>query len=181
MGRNNQSSITTSEARNNATASFILPRPTLAGYGPDYAFDGDLMVISEWLHHSHDNHVILKAASKGKRKQIRLFRNQSGNHRYVGEIGNELFFLTNHKAPNRKVVAVEIDRENLEVVSTRVIVPESESHIKRAYCLDHTVLLEYMNKSSGRTVLIESNLDGQQKRVKLPDRRNPFRNKPHQR
>lgn len=136
--------------------------------GIEFAFEGDLMVVAEWLHHSHDNHVILKAASKGRRKRIRLFNKQAGTHRYIGEIGNELFFLTNHKAPKRKLVAVEINRKTLCVVRQRVIVPESDSNIKRAYCLDDSILLEYMDKVSGRTVLIEAGLDGRQRRIKLP-------------
>lgn len=136
--------------------------------GIDFAFDGALMVVAEWLHHSHDNHIILKASSKGRRKRIRLFNKQSGTHRYIGEIGNELFFLTNHKAPKRKLVAVEIDRKNLSVLKQRTVIPESDSNIKRAYCLDDSVLLEYMDKTSGRTLLIEADLEGNQKRIKLP-------------
>lgn len=136
--------------------------------GIDFAFDGDLMVVAEWLHHSHDNHIILKASSKGRRKRIRLFNKQSGTHRYIGEIGNQLFFLSNHKAPKRKLVAVEIDRKSLSVIRQRTVIPESDSNIKRAYCLDDSVLLEYMDKTSGRTVLIEADLHGNQRRIKLP-------------
>jgi|GEM_PF-224053 Serine proteases of the peptidase family S9A len=136
--------------------------------GIDFAFDGDLMVIAEWLHHSHDNHIILKASSKGRRKRIRLFNKQSGTHRYIGEIGNELFFLTNHKAPKRKLVAVEIDRKTLSVIRQRTMIPECDSNIKRAYCLEDSVLVEYMDKTSGRTVLIEADLAGRQKTIKLP-------------
>lgn len=101
------------------------------GFSPRVTDDGRYLILENWKGSEPQSQIFLKDLSNDSSEVEPLIVGFDAEYAFVGSIGDNLFFVTDHDAPNRRLISVQVGdvkRENwTEIISERKDVLESVS------------------------------------------------------
>ena len=101
------------------------------------------------------NSLSLKDLSKAGSKIINVVPGFSAVFNPVGNIGNELIFLTDYKAPRKRLVM--INANNLAETKWKELVAQNENILSGAYMAGNKLILHYMQAASSHLYIYNLN------------------------
>jgi prolyl oligopeptidase len=114
---------------------------------PEWSFftyvtdDGRYLALMVW-HKGDKNMVVVFDREESNAEPTILIDEFEDSWAPGGNIGSEILFLTNHEAPNYRIVA--IDTENPAKESWRDVIPEAESVLTDASFVGDHIIAEYL-------------------------------------
>lgn len=99
----------------------VLERPDFPkwGFSPEVTDDGRYLIISNWKGSEPQSQVFIKDLRDPGAKVTELITGFDAEYMWVGSVDDTLYFLTDHEAPRRRVIAVDVknsDRSNWKEV-----------------------------------------------------------------
>lgn len=146
--------------------ALVYARPDVPemGFGATVTRDGRYLVISATRGTDPRNDVFVQDLEAGG--DIRpLFDAFDAAYWFVGNTGSTLYFLTDREAPNRRLVAVELERPEPE--HWRELVPESEAVLQSATIVHERLVVSALSDVASRLTIhtLEGDLE---REVELP-------------
>ncbi len=117
--------------------------------------DGQFLVITLFDGYER-NGVELLDLHDPAAKAIPLFRAWDALYTFIGSHGNELYFLTTRRAPNREVIAVNV-RHPVSVQTPSIIVPESDAALEDARYVGGHVIARYVHDAHSVVEVFQRN------------------------
>ena len=78
------------------------------GFSPQVTDDGRYLILENWKGSEPESQIFLKDLSKDSSVVEPLIVGFDAEYTFVGSEGEKLFFLTDHNAPNRRVISVQV-------------------------------------------------------------------------
>ncbi len=101
------------------------------GFSPRVTDDGRYLIIENWKGSEPQSQVFVKDLQRPESEIVPLITGFDAEYQWVASIEDTLYFLTDHQAPKRRVIAVKADQPNredwLEVIGETTDVLESVS------------------------------------------------------
>jgi prolyl oligopeptidase len=94
------------------------------------------------------NSIMIQDLSKKDSKPAILAGKFDNDFEYIGNIGNEALFITNYKAPKRRLIAINPDKP--AEASWRVIVPQENNILLNVALAGNKLVMHYMKDASSR-------------------------------
>ncbi len=126
------------------------------GFEPQVSDDGRFLVISVWQGSDERTRIHYIDLEKEPMKVIRLLDDFDAAYKYVGNTGTVFYFLTDLDAPNKRIIAVDIEHPQRE--RWRELVPEGEGVIKEAVVAGDRFVISSLVDVKGRVTV--HRLDG---------------------
>ncbi len=112
---------------------FDNPRQPENGFSTSISSDERFLIVSEW-HGTSGNRIYFKDLSQGNSKFVQLNQDFKYDFWFVDEINGKLLFITNYKAPNYKLIAV--DPQNPKPQNWTDLLPERDYVLKSVSIAD---------------------------------------------
>lgn len=99
------------------------------GFSPTVSDDGRFLVITNWRSTEPVSQVFVKDLTKEEQPVQPLITGFDADYEFVGNEGDEMFFITDEDAPRRRLIAVNLDdaSKRREVIATTSDVLQSAS------------------------------------------------------
>ena len=110
-------------------------------FSPYVTDDGRYLILTIW-HKGHKQQVAVLDRQQSGTEPVLLIEGFDFSWGSLGNLGSELLFLTNHEAPNYRVVAIDLD--DPAESSWRQIVPEGEDVLADASLIGGHIVAEYL-------------------------------------
>jgi prolyl oligopeptidase len=122
--------------------------------------DGDYLVLT-LAEGYFENGVYYMDLSRPERPLVRLLDYWDGLYEFLGNSGQRFYFLTTKDAPNKRVIAIDLERPTPD--QWQEIVPEAETPIYAASLGGDHVVLHYLTDahSTVRLVRLNGGADGE--------------------
>ena len=101
---------------------------------------------------SSGNNLIIKDLSKPASEFKNVVDSFGNSFNPVGNIGNELIFLTNYKAPRKRLIAINAD--NPAELKWKELVPQHSNILAGAYMAGNKLVLHYMEAATSHLYII---------------------------
>ncbi|WP_436717484.1 prolyl oligopeptidase family serine peptidase [Roseiconus lacunae] len=111
----------------------ILARPDNPkwGFSPSVTDDGRFLVIHNWKGSEPKSQIFIKRLDQESAEVKELIIGFDAEYELVGSVGDRLYFLTDHEAPRRRLISVDVNKSGrdhwVEVVAESDDVIESAS------------------------------------------------------
>ena len=135
------------------------------GFEPEVSGDGRFLIIHVWQGSSQKYRVHYIDLVNDPNNVVRLLDDMDAAYTFLGNTGTDFYFLTDLDAPNKRIIAIDIEKP--ERGNWRELVAESDAVIKKAVMAhDHFVISSLKDVRAQVTV---HSLDGTLvKKVPLP-------------
>ncbi|MEM7582216.1 MAG: prolyl oligopeptidase family serine peptidase [Acidobacteriota bacterium] len=124
---------------------------------PAVSEDGRFLILNLFEGYS-TNAVYVRRLDEPGSSVVRLLDDWDAFYTFFGNIDDELFFRTTHRAPNGRVIA--IDLENPAPGDWREVVPESDNALAEAQLIGGQIIAQYLVDASSQ--VIRYTADGQE-------------------
>ncbi|WP_153558315.1 prolyl oligopeptidase family serine peptidase [Roseimaritima sediminicola] len=94
------------------------------GFQPEVSEDGRWLVINNWKGSEPQNQIFLKDLSREEAAVEPLIEGFDAEYSFIASDGTTLYFLTDHEAPRRRVIAIDAQQPQRE--HWREVIPEQE-------------------------------------------------------
>ncbi len=126
--------------------------------------DNQYLILESWESTS-GNALSIKSNANPKEGFRKLIHDFDFDFKYIGHKGNDLFFLTNAEAKNKKIIS--LDARKINKPTWKTVVPDGEDVIANAHMYGEHLVLNYIKDASSQLKIF--GLDGKFKHeVKLP-------------
>ncbi len=131
------------------------------GFSADVTHDGRYAVLTVWAGTDRRNRVYYLDLGDARHPRVngavvRLLDEFDASYAFVGNDGPVFYFLTDHDAPRKRIVA--IDTRHPERAAWRETIPQSADVIEGAHIIHDTFVVHYLHDAHSRLVLF--GLDG---------------------
>jgi len=106
------------------------------GFSPEVTDDGRYLIIHNWKGSEPKSQIFIKDLSDPDANIEPLITGFDAQYDWIASVGSTLYFLTDHDAPRRRVIAVDVDHPAREAWQT--IIEEGEDVIESASLFDQT-------------------------------------------
>lgn len=135
------------------------------GFAPDVTDDGRYLIISVWKGTDRRNQVYYKDLHSERGDIVPLIDAFEASYSFVGNTGTTFYFLTDRDAPNKRLVAIDIEHPARENWTT--LLPESEAVLQSAQIINDRFVVQALDDVKARLTI--HTLDGTlEKEVELP-------------
>ncbi|MEO1528541.1 MAG: prolyl oligopeptidase family serine peptidase [Planctomycetota bacterium] len=107
------------------------------GFSPSVTDDGRYLVVGNWKGTEPKQQVFIKDLRSEDSKVKPLIEGFDAEYTFIGSIEDTFFFLTDHEAPRRRIVAVDV--QNADRSNWREVVAESSDVIESASLFGETL------------------------------------------
>jgi prolyl oligopeptidase len=118
--------------------------------GVEVSEDGRFVIITE-AYGYFENGLYYIDLKDPERQVVRLFNDWDARYEFLGNDGSIFYVSTNSEAPNRRVIAVDLDRPGRE--HWRDVVPESDTPIVGASLGGRHVVVNYLRDARSEVAL----------------------------
>ncbi len=135
------------------------------GFATDVSEDGRYLVITVWKGTDSRYRILYRDLQEPYAMPVELIGNFEHEYGFVGNDGPVFYFMTNHQAPRRRVIAIDTRRPEPE--SWRELVPESDDTMVSLDLVGNLFVARYLRDAATAVKLFT--LDGRPVReVELP-------------
>ena len=137
----------------------VLQRPDEPkwGFSPLVTDDGHFLVIQNWKGSEPKSQVFVKDLRQADSDIMPLITGFDAEYDFIANVDETLYFVTDHEAPKRQMIAVKFDDTKRE--SWEVIVPESNDVMQTASLFGETFYVDYLKDA--RAKITRHELSGQ--------------------
>ncbi len=137
----------------------------LRNYGVFLDEDEKYMFLSE-SESTSGNALWVRLAGIKKEKWTNIAPGFEYDYNFVGIIKNQIYILTNYKAPNYRLISINIKKPNIN--NLKEVIPESEHVLQSvSYINNNSLIVKYLEDASNKLYVF--NLKGKEiSRIKLP-------------
>ncbi|HMB92560.1 MAG TPA: prolyl oligopeptidase family serine peptidase, partial [Rhodothermales bacterium] len=126
------------------------------GFGAGVTDDGDYLIINVWQGTDRRNRVYYKDLRDENAEVLRLLDDFDAAYNFVGNTGSDFYFMTDHDAPNQRLIA--IDTDNPDPQNWTTLIPETEAVLRGAGIVNNQFVVTALEDVKGRLTLHD--LDG---------------------
>jgi len=136
---------------NQSADRLVLQRPDQPkwGFSPEVTDDGRYLVIGNWKGTEPKTQVFLGDLRQDEVTVVPLIEGFDADYTFVASIDNTMYFLTDHEAPRRRLIAVDVDdpaRENW-----REVIPQDDADVLESVSLfGETFYASYLKDARAR-------------------------------
>lgn len=119
------------------------------GFGGEVTEDGIYLIINVWKGTDPRNLIFYKDLTKQDSKVVELISEFENDYRFLGNDGKIFYFLTDHQAPRKRIIAIDIespDRKNW-----REIIPQVNETIADASLVGNFMIVSYLKDAYTQT------------------------------
>jgi prolyl oligopeptidase len=129
---------------------FIYERPEQKEtiFEPKTTVDGRYLVLGIYKGSADNNEVFVMPLEDGSRQLRPMMTGFDALYRYVGSVGDDIFFHTNKDAPRGRIIAVNVNAPEPE--SWKTLVPEDRDVISQAVVANRRLVVETMHNAHDR-------------------------------
>ena len=136
------------------------------GLGAGETEDGKYLLISVSEGTKDENNFFYRDLADGQSKVVELLTDFTADWRFLGNDGPRFFFLTTHKAPNRRVIVIDVTRP--DTANWQEIVREGKDVIETASITGGRIFLQRLVEAHDDVAICD--LSGKEvNRIKLPN------------
>ena len=106
------------------------------GFSPEVTDDARYLIIHNWKGSEPKSQVFVKDLRTADSEIEPLITGFEAEYEWVASVGSTLYFLTDHDAPRRRLIAVDADRPDPD--QWRTIIPEGPDVIESVSLFDQT-------------------------------------------
>jgi len=115
--------------------------------------DNATQVLQSW--ESTSGNALSIQSSKTKRKGFEpIVLTFEHDYNFIGHLGDELFFLTNDGAPNKKIISLQADQ--LKNPKWKTVIAEAEDVIASAAIYGNRLVLNFIHEASSKIKIYET-------------------------
>ena len=126
------------------------------GFGAAVSEDGKYLVLTVWKGTDDRYRIVVKDLQTPDAKPFDLIDNFDYEYSFVGNDASKLFFQTNLKAPLRRIIAIDLNKPQME--DWAEVVPETENTLSSAGIVGEMIIGHYLKDA--RTQVRLYNMDG---------------------
>jgi prolyl oligopeptidase len=135
------------------------------GFGGEVTEDGRYLVITVWRGTEEKNQVFYKPLAEPAAPVVELLTGFDSEYTFLGNEGTTFWLLTDHDAPLRRVVAIDLDKPDRS--QWREIIPASDNVIREVSVVGDRFIAAYLKDAATQVRVFD--LNGKLEReVKLP-------------
>ncbi len=121
---------------------FANPEEPTWGFGADVSDDGKYLVITAWKGTDDKYRVYYKSIADLDAEAVHLVGNFDQEYTFLGNDGTVFYFRTDHQAPKRRVVAIDLVHPNAD--AWREVIPEQPHVLTGVNLLGDRVFATYL-------------------------------------
>lgn len=121
---------------------FANPDEPTWGFGADVSDDGKYLVITAWKGTDDKYRVYYKSIADLDADAVHLVGNFDQEYTFLGNDGTVFYFRTDHKAPKRRVVAIDLVHPNPD--AWREVIPEQPHVLTGVNLLGNRIFANYL-------------------------------------
>lgn len=147
--------------------TLILERPDHPkwGFAPEVTEDGKYLIIQNWKGSEPKSQIFIKDLSDPQSKVEPLITGFDAEYEWIASDGATLYFLTDHEAPKRRIIAV--DAGDSEREAWREVIAETEDVLESANLFGETFYATWLKDARGKVT--RHDLDGKLRgEIELP-------------
>ena len=126
------------------------------GFGAEVSDDGEHLIITVWKGTDARYQIVRQDLSDDEAEPYFLIEGFDNDYSLIGNVGDELYFRTNHDAPRNRLIAIDVN--NPDSANWREIIPESEDVLDGVSLVGSKIVADYMQDA--QTVVKIFGLDG---------------------
>jgi prolyl oligopeptidase len=144
---------------------FQTPEHPKWGFSPRVTDDGHFLVLENWKGSEPQSQVFILDLQDPDGSVVPLITGFDAEYEWIGSTGDELYFLTDHEAPKRRLIAVRVGDEKRQ--TWKEIIPEGEHVLESVSLFGNTFYAQRLINASGSVSI--HNLSGQKTgEIELP-------------
>ena len=138
--------------------ALIIERPDHPkwGFSPEVTDDGRYLVVQNWKGSEPKAQIFVKDLSNDDGQIQELITGFDAEYEWIGSIEDTLYFLTDHEAPKRRLIAVKADNPNRD--SWVEVIPEGHDVIESVSLFGETFYVASLKDA--RSKVTRHSLDG---------------------
>ncbi|KAA5538762.1 S9 family peptidase [Roseiconus nitratireducens] len=118
------------------------------GFSPIVTDDGRYLVVQNWKGSEPKSQVFFKDLRRPDAEVQPLITGFDAEYDFVASVGDTMYFLTDHEAPRRRIIAVDTNAPQRD--QWREVVAESEDVIQSASLFDETFYVDSLRDARSR-------------------------------
>ncbi|MDA8745740.1 prolyl oligopeptidase family serine peptidase [Rubripirellula amarantea] len=128
----------------------VLERPDQPkwGFSPVVSDDGRYLVIHNWKGSEPKSQIFVKDLRDSNSEIVPLITGFDAEYEFIANVGDTLYFITDHEAPKRRLIAIKASTENRD--AWQVIVGESNDVLQSASLFGQTFYLDYLKDARAK-------------------------------
>jgi prolyl oligopeptidase len=135
------------------------------GFGANTTDDGRYLIITATKGTAHKYRVFYKDLSKPDSKVMPLIDNFEAGYDFVDNVGSVFYFVTDRKAPRKRIVAIDLAKP--AEANWKTVVPEGPQTLVSGHMVNNQLVTEYL--ADARSVVKVVDLKGKPVReIALP-------------
>jgi prolyl oligopeptidase len=135
------------------------------GFGGNTTDDGRYLIITATKGTAHKYRVFYKDLSKPDSKVMPLIDNFEAGYDFVDNVGSVFYFVTDRKAPRKRIVAIDLAKP--AEANWKTVVPEGPQTLVSGHMVNNQLVTEYL--ADARSVVKVVDLQGKPVReIALP-------------
>ena len=138
--------------------TLVLERPDHPkwGFAPEVTEDGKYLIIQNWKGSEPKSQIFIQDLSDPQAKVEPLITGFDAEYEWIASDGSTLFFLTDHEAPKRRIIAVDAGDSDRE--AWREVIAETEDVLESANLFGETFYATWLKDARGKVT--RHDLDG---------------------
>ncbi len=120
------------------------------GYSPSVTDDGRYLVIHNWKGSEPKSQIFVKDLTLPNSTVEPLIVGFDAEYEWFASSGDLLYFVTDHDAPKRRVIAVKVGATDRD--DWKEVIPESEDVLESASLFGDTLYLSYLHDAHSRVM-----------------------------
>ena len=128
----------------------ILERPDHPkwGFSPEVTDDGRYLIIQNWKGSEPKSQIFIKDLSQANAKVVPLITGFDAEYEWVASVDDTLYFLTDHEAPKRRLIAVSAgDSDRL---AWREVIAQTEDVLEGANLFGSVFYASWLKDARGK-------------------------------
>lgn len=128
----------------------ILERPDHPkwGFSPEVTDDGRFLIIHNWKGSEPQSQVFIKDLRRADSEVEPLITGFDAEYQWVGSIEETLYFVTDHQAPKRRMIAVNVGNSDRE--AWKEVIAETEDVLESASLFGETFYVQWLKDARGK-------------------------------
>jgi len=126
------------------------------GFSAEVSDDGAHLVITIWKGTDARYQIVHQNLSDDEAEPNYLIEGFDNDYSFIGNVGDELYFRTNHDAPRNRLIAIDV--KNPDPANWREVIPEIEDVLDGVSLVGDKIVADYMRDA--QTIVKIFDLDG---------------------
>ncbi len=118
------------------------------GFSPRVTDDGRYLIIENWKGSEPQSQVFIKDLRRPESEIIALITGFDAEYQWVASVQDTLYFLTDHQAPKRRVIAVQADQPNRE--DWREVIGETDDVLESVSLFGETFYASWLKDARAK-------------------------------